>query len=410
MAAAAMGDLPVYQHRYFKLPPVTNHPSFRASELDRVLTCHGSITLVPLVAPRDGDEGYEGAFIHWAIADRLVRLHGAIPPEGGLPPPEVPAGYKLPAFSVWMIDWGVRHVLETIPSHWAIFVELAMEHEFARWRNTGHADIVGINPEGTEAIGIDWKTGRDPVDPADNNEQVGSYIVLLKSEWPSLRKVTFQIAQPRADEDAGFERVSTVCVEDGTLELLPPTLDARVCAAMDNAMEVNSGRKQCRWCPVRVQCPALEADKEFMRLTLTPQAVAAIKKQPDDAKLGDWVITMRTLKVVTEDAENLLHARLDSTECIQAGCGTTITRKIQKGSWSVPNPQTFFTALRDLFPQDAQIAEVMKPSMTRIKDQLADTMNIPKTGKAAVTAESVFQAKLAPLAEQGERKLLQFSQ
>ncbi len=47
--------------------------------------------------------------------------------------------------------------------------------------------------------------------------------------------------------------------------------------------------------------------------------------------------------------------------------------------------------------------------MTRLKDEIATTMNIPKSGKGAVTAETVFDAKLRPLCEQGERRILVYT-
>lgn len=404
-------------------------PSFRSSEFDRILSCNGSITLTRLVAPRQGDEGYEGSYIHWAIADRLVRLHGAIPPEGGLPPPDVPKGYKLPPFSAWIIDWGVRHVLETIPAHWCIFVEIALQNEFALktprwetgpngdryfvdgWVQTGHIDVMGINPEGTEAIGIDWKTGRDPVDPAENNEQVASYMTLLKSEWPTLESITFQIAQPRVDEEAGFERVSTVVVVGDALTALVASIDRRVQAAMDNAMELNSGLKQCRWCPASgPQCKAHQILKTKMKATLTQEDVARVKREPDDALLGDWIVAMRTLAAPTKDATELLHARLDTNPEIVAGDGTRITRKISKGSYSVPDPVKFMGAVRTLLPTDEMIAKTFTPSMTRIQDEIAAVNNVPKTGKSAITAASIFDAHLRPLVEQGDKRVLQFSQ
>jgi hypothetical protein len=385
-------------------------PHFRSSEFDRILTCNGSITLASLVAPRDGDEGREGTWIHHAIADRLVRLHGAIPADGDLPPPDVPAGYKLPPFSAWIIDWGVRHVLETIPSHWCIFVELPLRNEHGRWIQTGHIDVTGINPEGTEAIGIDWKTGRDPVDPAENNEQVASYMTLLKSEWPTLESITFQIAQPRVDEEAGFERVSTVVVTGDALTALVASIDRRICAAMDNAMELNSGIKQCRWCPVAgPQCKAHQILKALMKATLTEEDVARVAREPDDAQLADWIIAMRTLAAPTKDATELLHKRLDTKPEIEAGDGTRITRKIQKGSYSVPDPVKFMAAVRTLLPKDEMIAKTFTPSMTRIQDEIAAVNNVPKTGKSGVSAQSIFDGHLRPLVEQGDKRVLQFS-
>lgn len=377
-------------------------PLIRSSEMDRALSCNGSLKIVPLVDPRDGDEGFEGTMIHWMIADRCVRELGAIPPEGGLPAPDVPKGYVLPKNSLWIVDWAMRHIRETIPDDWSLMVEVEMEHEFGRWVNRGHADIIAISPCGKKAKGKDWKTGRDPVDPADNNEQTGSYMGLTKLEWPSIEEIDFEICQPRISEEDGFERVSKVTVTD--LPALVASMDRRVCAALDAKPKLITG-KQCTYC-IGCSCPAIQAEQEFMELELTPELLATIKRKPDDAKLADFVIIGRRLKKPLEDATEMLHARLDTNPTIVAGCGTQVSRKIQKGDYSVPDPVRFLAAVKELLPAEDSIAKVMTPSMTRVKDEIAAVMNIPKTGKAAVTAEGVFDAKLRPLVEQGEKRLL----
>lgn len=380
----------------------------RASNKCRELTCPASIRLVPLVAKRQSDDGDEGSYIHWAIADRLIREMGATPPEGGLPPPDVPAGYKLPAFSAWIIDWAVRHVRETVPADWSLMVEASFAYEYDRYIDSGHADVTALSPDATAALGIDWKTGRDPVDPAECNEQVATYLTLYKRAWETLHNGTFQIVQPRMDEDDGFERVSTVTVTD--IDALVAGMERRMNEALDNATQLNSCLKACRWCEVGCQCPALQADKNHMKLTLTPEAIAKIRHKPDDATLGDWVVTMRTLAQPAKDAQEMLHERLDACECVTAGCGVTITRKIQKGTYEVPDPVQFFGAVRGLLPKDDAIARAFKPSMTALKDEIAAELNCPKTGKAPVTAEGVFDATLRPLVKQNDRKVLIFTQ
>ncbi len=380
-------------------------PTFRCSELDRVLSCNGSITLTPLVDPREGDEGWEGTMVHWMIADRCIRELGAIPPEGGLPPPDVPRGYVLPQNARWMVDWAIYHVQETIPADWSLMVEVGFAYEFDRWILSGHIDLLAISPDGTQSRAIDWKTGRDPVDPADNNEQVAGYIVLQKRAWDELNRCVFQICQPRVSEDDGFERVSTVIVD--TLPELVLSLDQRICTAMGNAMKLKTG-KQCKYC-IGCSCPAIQAEQEFMELTMTPEMLAKIKKTPDDALLADFVIIGNRLEKPLKDAKELLHKRLDVNPVIDAGSGIRVTRKIEGGSYTIPDEKKFFEQVKELLPSEDSIAKVMKPSMTRIKDELAAVMQIPKTGQAAVTAETVFDAKLRPLTEQSERRLLIFS-
>ena len=382
-------------------------PTFRSSEVDRVILCNGSIVLVPLVAPRASDEGYEGTLLHWMIASRAIKELGAVPPDGGLPPPDVPKDYRLPAFSLWIVDWAIRHIQETIPADWSLMVEVPLAYAFSRFDLSGHIDLLGISPCGRKSKGTDWKTGRDPVDPADNNEQVASYIALQKRAWETLKECSFDIAQPRADEESGFERVSTVTATK--LDAIVDGMDRRICAAMDNTAELNSGRKQCNWCPVGCQCPALQAKKKLMKMKLTPEAIALVNKLPDDALLGDWVIDMRTLARPTKDAEEMLHARLDAVGQVNAGCGLRITRKIQRGDYTVEDPVKFMQAVKMLLPGDASIAKTYTPSMTKIKDEIAEVQHIPKTGKSPITSETVFDAHLRPLVTQGERRILVFT-
>ncbi len=373
-------------------------PVIRSSETDRVLSCNGSLTLTRLVDARDGGEGWEGTMVHWMIADRCIRELGAIPPEGGLPPPEVPPNYRLPNFSLWMVDWAIRHIRERVPDDWCLMVEVEMESEFDRWINRGHADIVAISPDGKRARGCDWKSGRDPVDPAENNEQVGSYCSLIRLTWLTVEEIEFDICQPRVSEEDGFERVSTVVVKD--IDAVIASMDRRMCAALDNPMELETGRKQCTYC-IGCSCPALQAEQKLMKLKMTPEVLATIKRAPDDASLGDFVVTARTLAKPIEDAERLLHERLDVVPEINAGSGTRITRRIQKGSWSWPDPLKTFQAIKELLPTEESLAKVLKPQTTNLKDEIAAVFHVKKTGKDAITAE-------APTGQQGEKRLLVF--
>lgn len=384
---------------------MSSKPTFRSSETDRILSCNGSITLVPLVARRQGTEGYEGTMLHWHIADRAVRELGAVPPAGGLPPPDVPQGYRCPNATAWMIEWAIRHIKESIPADWSLLVEVPLAYEFERFNLSGHIDLLAISPDGKAVKGIDWKTGRDPVDPADNNEQVAAYLALVKKAWPDIERGTFEIAQPLVDEDLGCQRVSRAeCHNmDGVLN----RMETAIAAAMDNAMEVNSGLKQCRWCPVGIQCPALQQELNQMKIKMNEASVALIKNVPDDALLGGWVETMRMLKRPSEDAEALLHERLDVTGKVVASSGTVIQRKIQNGTYEVPDAEAFMAAFKAILP-DSSIPRTWSPSMTKIKDEIAAVQHIPKSGKSAVTAETVFDAHLRPHVQQNQKKVLVF--
>jgi hypothetical protein len=398
--------------------------TIRCSSLDRVLECNGSLLLAGLVDDRVGDEGLEGSDLHWLSADRLVREFGATPPDDTLGPRPVSPATK---FSRWISDYYVRTITETVPPDWAMEVEAPLAYEFDvpatmitivdDWTLTlrqkritsfvlsGHIDCVAISPDGKRAIGFDLKTGYDPVDEAEQNWQMLGYIVLLKRAYPTLTEVTFYIVQPRNDEEEGFQRISSVTVTN--LDNATFGLVDKIHLALRNTEELNTGRKQCKWCPAAVQCPAAIAEREAMKLKLTPEALATIKRQPDDATLADWVISAKTLTRPLEDADKIARQRIEANGQIVATDGTVITQKTQRGSYKVTDPMALWTNVADLLPESRR-ALCAKWSMTAIKDQIAEHLNVPATGKAAVTAETVFDAKLRPYVEQGERKILQF--
>lgn len=379
--------------------------NLRCSELSRILACPGSLTLNAIVQKRQGDEGDMGTFLHWLAHSKLRLEHGARGEIGEQPP--MPKGVELNA---WIATFYVRVVRELIPAHWSLESELDLAHSFARFDLTGHPDDVGINADVTEAIIADLKSGYDPVDPADENEQVLSYAVLLRMAYPTLRKITGYIIQPRNDEDEGLRRVSEPMVLEGdALDAAIAGFEARVNAVLDRPMELESSKKACRWCSVSVQCPALQKELQLMKHTLTAGELSRIKATPDDALLGDWVISARTLRQPTEDAEEMLKERVSANGYVDAGVGTRITMKVQGGSYEFPDKAAFYAALAELVPDPGQRARALKFSMSEIVAILAERFGVPKTGKAPKTGTSIRDENLKPLTVQGERRVLMFS-
>lgn len=380
--------------------------TFRCSSLDRALHCNGSITLVPLVDPRDGDEGVEGTALHWLAHARMQKEIGAGGDIG--PQPLMP---KSIGFSGWVADYYFNHVKETVPDTWSIECEVALAYEFQGVEPfilSGHIDALGLNADATEAIGFDLKSGYDPVDPAEENWQMLGYVVLLLQAYPTLRKVTFWVVQPRNDEDEGFQRASSVVIEGDRLTSATATLVAEISKAIENCMEVNTGVKACKWCPAAMQCPAAIELRELMKAHLTPELLAGIKATPDDAALAEWVIAGRTLNRPMEDAEAMLKERIRQNGSAAAPDGTRITIKTQGGSYSFPDPVAFYRETRKLIPSDEVYATTVKPSVTKTVEALAKVYNLPKTSKAGPSGRSTFDGALGPLVEQGKREILVF--
>lgn len=379
-------------------------PTIRCSELDRVLSCPGSLTLCNIVAPRKGDEGTEGTALHQMAHSRMQKELGA----SGDPGKEVEC--KSVEFSKWISDYYVRFVTDTFPKDWALLIETALAYEFEGFILSGHIDALAISPDGTEAIMADLKTGYDPVDPADINEQVFGYACLLLRAYPDLQKITAYIVQPRNDEDEGFARVSEPMILEGsTLAASLFTMETRVGRSLQNAMEVNSGPKQCLWCPAAMQCPAAIAERNLMKIKLTPEHLEAIKATPNDTTLADWVVAGRVLARPMDDAKDLAKDRIDAVGSIKSSDGIVITSKSGPGSYQYPDRPGFFKALRTLLPKDEDIAEAVTPSMSKAVDVIARVNGIPKTSKIGNSATAIVNGHLKPLAIQGERVTLQFS-
>lgn len=399
----------------------------RASEADRVLSCPGSATLCDIVGPsKPNAASIEGDVIHFQVATKLIIELGAAGAEN-LRDPGVGPFHQLSPFAEWIVGYCFREVRDNLPEGWSLEVELGMAYKLGPestreivdprgqpgteelgFSLSGHLDVLAVNPDSTEAIGWDFKGGYVPVDPAEMNEQVLCYLVLLKLAYPKLTKATFKIVQPRNDEDEGYERVSSVTVEGEALENCVASLTQRIASALSRPMELETGHKQCKYCAAQLVCPALRQEIELMKMTLTKEMLAKITQEPDDAALGDIVIAAKTLSGPMDAAEKLLHERLDANPAIQAGCGVAITRKIENGAMKCVDPVRTYTALVGLVKPE-KLAPALNYPTGRIKDAIADALNVPKTGKAAITAQSVFDAKLGMFFEQGTRKRLIFS-
>ncbi len=378
-------------------------PTLRCSELDRILACPGSLTLNAIVQHRQGDEGAEGTALHYLAHTKMVDEMAAVGDLGATP--EMPASLS---FSVWIADFYASFVKETVPSDWSLECECALAFEWPRFTLSGHIDSVAISPDVTEAIGFDLKSGYDPVDIAEQNEQVLGYAVLLIRAYPTLKKITFYVVQPRNDEDEGFQRVSSVTIDGAIIERAAASLETRINAALDNGMEVETGRRQCKWCSAATICPAQIQLREEMKSRLTPELLETIKAVPDDALLGDWVISGRVINRAMEDAETLLKERIAANGSLTAGDGTLVTIKKQGGSYSFPNPGAFYSATRRLLPDDETYAATVKPSVTKTREAIAKALGLPKTSSKGRSAASVFDEELKPLCEQGEKSILVF--
>ena len=372
--------------------------TIRASSLDRVLECSGSMTLFERVNNREGDEGIEGTALHQMAHARIVTELGAAGDPGTL------VACKSLEFSKWIADYYFRVVSTEAPADWSLEVEVPLAYAWPRFNLSGHIDALALNPDITEAMIFDLKSGYNAADIAEQNWQILGYIVLILRAYPSIKKVTAFIVQPRADEDVGEQRVSSVTVDiEGTTII--DSLESKINNALDNPMLLTTGIKQCKWCPAAMQCPPMIKIRKLMEHTLTKEELARIGREPNDAVLADWVIAGRVLAQPLLDSAEMAKDRIAKVDHLRSSEGHHITIKIENGAYDVPDRQRFLTAFKTVLPSEESVAKCWKPSMSDIKAEIAEVMNIKKTSKKdPVTAETVFDAHLRPLVTQGVRK------
>lgn len=386
---------------------VTKKPVIRCSSTDRRINCPGSAVLESIIAPRASDEvSWEGTMIHWEVAWRCVRDLGAVQPDGGIPMPlGVPPGYRLPSYVAWIVDWCFKVAKEQSPAGWALEVEGELQWEFDHFILQGHPDKYATSPDGIHGMDNDWKAGRTPVLPAEVNWQVASYMALRERIY-GLKHLRYEIDQPWNDEEAGFQRQSHVELEGLALEKNTTTLEEYINDSLSDASLLNTGT-HCGYC-VGLACPALEALLYDMKMRLTPEILAGIKTTMDDTKLVDLVAEARTLNRPIEDAEAMLKDRLETNPVLLGSDGREARIKESSGGFKVVDPVGMFGWLKGLM-SDAQLAPALSYPGGRIKDQIAKAMDIPASGKAPMTAKSVFEGGAAPFIEPTVKKQIIFT-
>lgn len=383
-------------------------PTIRCSSLDQRLSCHGSGTVIARVAPRHGKESFEGSLLHWETASSIVKFLAGTPPANGLGARPVPDSYRLPKSSEWMITWFLAQVKDTIPDDWSLEVEVPLAYAFLRFILSGHLDLLAVSPDRKKAKGKDWKSGYKAVDPAEMNNQVLGYIGLIKRAIPEVDEVEFEICQPRAVEEIGEQRVSTVTVKGADLDRALVYLETKINEALDDPYSLETGLSQCAWCDAGLQCPAIQKLIDYMKATLTPELLARLRATPDDPALAEIVVSAKILDRVFEDAKDLLKERLGTDGRITSTSGVTITQDVQGGKWSVEDAIGMFDAVMSSLGHE-HVANVVSYSTDRLKDELAASLGLPKKSKNGPSVEKVFIERYTRFLKQGERRILRFN-
>lgn len=379
--------------------------TIRCSSLNQLIGCHGSPSLRKLAAekmPELGqifdDDGVtkSGSWTHYRAGLRLILNASAV---GDL---EMPAG-KAPivdSFEQWVEDFYYDTVIDITAASHAIAIEQRITVEYDLFILSGQIDCFTINAEGTEAEINDLKTGYIEVDKAESNWQLLGYLVLLLHRFPTLRRVTLRIIQPRNEPS---KRISEVTVE------VTPGLEATLVAEIENALtnpdDLETGRKQCRWCIAQLICPCVRKLRKEMKLKVTKAALEEIKLTPNDLLLAEWVLDGQVMSGPLDAARKLVKERIIANGPILMDDGTELSVIETNGPRKVPDAQV---AKERMDEEGLNFMACVTVSMPMVEANVAKAKKLQKTSKdpAVETVPKWIEKNFSDIYEQPKQKEL----
>jgi len=389
-------------------------PVVRCSSLDQLISCPASRTLNAKLGEVEVDDSasWEGQWCHYQAAMRFVQKHGAMPPEGGLPAPRIPKDFKPDSFAEWIVDYYHRAVMEETPGDWAMEVEAELLYEFPNFWLSGHCDVSAVAPDVSALNFDDLKSGSNVVDAAECNWQVLGYAALFKMAYTPLRRIRGRIVQPRVREGEG-QRISAVIIDErgiwndvgelisaATIETFVALLVGSVDAALKDSMTLDTGIKQCRWCLAGelLQCPALNEEKETMKMTLTQAALDAVKAQPDAATLVKWGVAKKLLEPKLKKAWELLKEHAEKSGEFTTEDGVKVLLKDWNGAreFTAEGKPKAWEEIAESLPEDLAYA-CMDLSPAAIEKAFAKSLGLPVESKKGDSGEAQFNNRFGTL-------------
>jgi PD-(D/E)XK nuclease superfamily len=377
-------------------------PVFRCSELATVLWCPGSKLLTGRLraARKDTTQAAAGKWMHARAAHRLRDEEGATGPVFDLPK------FDANRFHHWIVDYYIDTVRMYVESQLAIAYEQEMTWEFDRFILSGHMDVFAIDAQATEFTIGDLKSGPDPVTPADENAQVLGYMVLAGLNYPTAQRGNAFLCQPLNNPDDGLERVTVARAENrAALETQARYLERELNHALDRQYDLNSdGWRQCHYCPAALVCPAFLGDLLAMKMTLTPEALAAIPEEPDIERLFEFETAKKKFSDPFDRAHEALKEKVQEMGGAELKDGTKLYVVDRPGKRTITNNALATDRLSDL--PDALFHETYSFSAGAIEEALATHRGLPKTSKKGESGQSAYKALLGDITTQAVNKVL----
>lgn len=242
-----------------------------ASSLDRIFACPGSYWAEQGITAPQGTAAAEGELLHKVMAgEAVVELNRE---QKRLIEVCREAGAELRARSFG--DRKPQYQLE----------------RYIRWGDPETGGVIATKIDclmigDEEAVIIDWKFGRDPVEAAPSNPQLRAYAVAVAKELPNVRRIVVAIVQPYAERE---QRISTAAYSYEELGIAVAEFRGlfRTLNAMELRLETryrNPG-EHCRYCKAlgTERCP------ESMQLAQAMIPVPQADLMPKGADLAQWL-------------------------------------------------------------------------------------------------------------------------
>lgn len=201
------------------------------STIDRVAACPGSFLAEKALPWVEGDQADEGKLLHAVMNCAAVqdRLDG-----------EQKLSIRI------CTSAGATLVEEHLSGPTKFVRERRLRCQIGDMEISGVVDFQAWDGYGSHLV-IDWKFGREPVDPAEANRQLRAYAVLAarNREDGFATKVVVAVVQPRVELE---RRISVAVYTPEDLIAAAEEMQALAAQAVNPDAPRNPGPKQCKYC------------------------------------------------------------------------------------------------------------------------------------------------------------------
>lgn len=304
----------------------TGHHLYGPSSLERRALCPASARLEKDLPNTESPYAAEGTMLHKVVAFWInIRATGTMPPGVD----------KLTLEQREVCRRCYEFAQSVIPDRATVYIEQKIS--LKNWTTellNGTPDIVA--DDGETLVVIDWKFGRNPVAPADENLQGAGYAAMGMQTYKRRRAVVY-FFQPRLlrenEQPKGYTFTDCPAIVANIRDI--------IAGCEDPAAPVCPGERQCKYCRAKEQmvCPAISP----MIPALAEQSPALKGKGLDAMTPGELVKLWKQWNMVKALGERIEY-RIKGIIRKHGRCGN-LEMKVKQGNRKCEDPAALFAAL-----------------------------------------------------------------